>query len=60
MTDARHPTDKTDVQFQVILAFFCPNAERLCGENAGSKLEKARSLGVTVLTPAQFFEMARV
>jgi len=29
MTDARHPTDKTDVQFQVILAFFCPNAERL-------------------------------
>ena len=31
----------------------------ICGENAGSKLEKARSLGVTVLTPAQFFEMAR-
>ena len=30
----------------------------VCGENAGSKLEKARSLGVTVLTPAQFFEMA--
>ena len=30
----------------------------ICGENAGSKLEKARSLGVTVLTPAQFFEMA--
>ena len=32
----------------------------ICGENAGSKLEKARSLGVTVLTPAQFFEMAGV
>ena len=32
----------------------------VCGENAGSKLEKARSLGVTVLTPAQFFEMAGV
>lgn len=31
----------------------------ICGENAGNKLEKARSLGVTVLTPAQFFEMAR-
>ena len=30
----------------------------VCGENAGSKLEKARSLGVTVLTPAQFFQMA--
>lgn len=32
----------------------------VCGENAGSKLEKARSLGVTVLTPAQFFQMAGV
>ena len=32
----------------------------VCGENAGSKLERARSLGVTVLTPAQFFEMAGV
>ncbi len=30
----------------------------VCGENAGSKLSKARSLGVTVLTPAQFFQMA--
>lgn len=30
----------------------------VCGENAGSKLEKARSLGVTVLTPAEFFRMA--
>lgn len=30
----------------------------VCGENAGSKLTKARELGVTVLTPAQFFEMA--
>ena len=30
----------------------------VCGENAGSKLEKARSLGITVLTPAQFFQMA--
>lgn len=29
----------------------------VCGENAGSKLDKARSLGVTVLTPAQFFQM---
>jgi DNA ligase (NAD+) len=32
----------------------------VCVENAGSKLERARSLGVTVLTPAQFFEMAGV
>lgn len=32
----------------------------VCGENAGSKLEKAQSLGVTVLTPAQFFQMAGV
>ena len=30
----------------------------VCGENAGSKLAKARELGVTVLTPAQFFQMA--
>lgn len=30
----------------------------VCGENAGSKLSKARELGVTVLTPAQFFQMA--
>ena len=30
----------------------------VCGENAGSKLEKARSLGVAVLTPAEFFSMA--
>lgn len=30
----------------------------ICGENAGSKLAKARTLGVTVLTPAKFFEMA--
>lgn len=30
----------------------------VCGENAGSKLEKARALGITVLTPAQFFSMA--
>lgn len=29
----------------------------ICGENAGSKLEKARSLGVAVLTPAEFFAM---
>ena len=32
----------------------------ICGENAGSKLEKGRSLGITVLTPAQFFQMAGV
>lgn len=30
----------------------------ICGENAGSKLTKARELGVTVLTPAQFFQIA--
>lgn len=30
----------------------------VCGENAGSKLEKARVLGITVLTSAQFFRMA--
>ena len=30
----------------------------VCGDNAGSKLVKARSLGVKVLTPAEFFEMA--
>lgn len=29
----------------------------ICGENAGSKLAKARSLGVSVLTPAEFFHM---
>ena len=29
----------------------------ICGENAGSKLEKAQSLGITVLTPVEFFSM---
>lgn len=29
----------------------------ICGENAGSKLDKARSLGVCVLTPVEFFRM---
>ena len=28
------------------------------GANAGSKLSKARDLGVTVLSPAEFFSMA--
>lgn len=30
----------------------------VCGENAGSKLSKAQSLGITVLMPQKFFEMA--
>ena len=30
----------------------------VCGENAGSKLAKARELGIKVLTPVQFFNMA--
>jgi DNA ligase (NAD+) len=30
----------------------------VCGEKAGSKLQKAQSLGVSVLSPAEFFEMA--
>lgn len=30
----------------------------ICGEKAGSKLEKARALGVKILTPAEFFRMA--
>lgn len=30
----------------------------ICGENAGSKLAKAQTLGVSVLTPAEFFRMA--
>lgn len=30
----------------------------ICGENAGSKLAKAHSLGITVLSPAEFFRMA--
>ena len=31
----------------------------VCGEKAGSKLDKARSLGITVLTPEEFFSMAQ-
>lgn len=30
----------------------------ICGEKAGSKLEKARALGVKILTPEEFFRMA--
>jgi len=30
----------------------------ICGEKAGSKLDKARSLGVTVLSEQEFLEMA--
>lgn len=30
----------------------------ICGEKAGSKLAKAQSLGVTILSPAEFFRMA--
>lgn len=30
----------------------------VCGENAGSKLDKARQLGIPVLSPAEFFRMA--
>jgi len=31
----------------------------VCGEKAGSKLDKARSLGIPVLTPDEFFAMAQ-
>lgn len=31
----------------------------ICGDKAGSKLEIARSLGVTVLSPAEFYSMAK-
>lgn len=30
----------------------------ICGENAGSKLDKARELGIKVLTPEAFFRMS--
>ena len=31
----------------------------VCGDKAGSKLDKARSLGIPVLTPSEFFAMAQ-
>ena len=31
----------------------------VCGEKAGSKLDKARSLGIAILSPDEFFAMAR-
>jgi len=30
----------------------------ICGENAGSKLGKARSLGIPILTEQEFLKMA--
>ena len=30
----------------------------ICGQNAGSKLDKAQALGVKILSPAEFFRMA--
>ena len=30
----------------------------VCGENAGSKLAKARELGIKILSPDEFFRMA--
>ena len=30
----------------------------ICGENAGSKLDKARQLGIKILSPNEFFRMA--
>lgn len=32
----------------------------ICGENAGSKLNKAKELNIKVLTPAEFFHMASI
>ena len=29
----------------------------ICGENAGSKLDKAHALGIRVLSPGEFFQM---
>lgn len=29
----------------------------VCGENAGSKLQKARDLGKVIMTPAEFFSL---
>ena len=31
---------------------------QICGENAGSKLDKARQLGIKILSPNEFFRMA--
>lgn len=30
----------------------------ICGENAGSKLDKARQPGIKILSPNEFFRMA--
>ena len=35
-----------------------PAVNLICGENAGSKLAKARELGIKILSPDEFFRMA--
>lgn len=36
----------------------CLSYYLICGENAGSKLAKARELGIKILSPDEFFRMA--